>query len=491
MSVSRHLAMARRAERRTAPASRYGLGWRVVVAREPKLLRASTRLAAARTRVSWAPAVVNAPAPTAAAAPAVVNGPAPTAAAAPAVSLGAAPPPPLGAASPPPFAAAPAPRPAGAAGAPLRAGGTALPHRTAPVPRRRSPVPKPAGPPPAITPESLGIGPASFEWLFGDPDKALAHPDVTAGPVVSLPAAIARAAQRAPGGEADRARRLAVRTWRPDQRGPRRATRSAGAGCVGRSRRGGGECRPECRRERVARRPQSIATVASAPSDVARRALAAAGAVQRGSRAPQAAAPRPAPAARRGATPRQRHRDPPASGSCRPAPRHHAGPRARSRHGRPARAPTPAAAPTPARAAQPRRPPADTRGAAAGPCTRAGARPATRASRTTRRHPRRRPDPRPSGDSHRHRPRRTSPSAATPTRAVVARRQPTPPARPTVHRTPRPAPAPPAPHARAPAPRARGAAAPSLLRRALAALKPASPRRPAPPRTLAFQLTHT
>src|SRR5581483_10589525 len=47
-------------------------------------------------------------------------------------------------------------------------------------------APTPA--PPTVTPESLGIGPASFEWLFGDPEKALTHPDVTAGPTASLPA---------------------------------------------------------------------------------------------------------------------------------------------------------------------------------------------------------------------------------------------------------------------------------------------------------------
>ncbi len=111
------MAVARRVQRRAAPASRYGLGDRVLAAREPKLPRASTRLAAAR------------------------------------VGARSAPPPDFGAAVP------------------------YMPSETTDV--------LPAAP--AITPERLGLGPASFEWLFGDPDKALSHPDVAAGPHVSLP----------------------------------------------------------------------------------------------------------------------------------------------------------------------------------------------------------------------------------------------------------------------------------------------------------------
>ena len=124
--------MAARAERRAAPAGRYGLGARVLSAREPKLLRAATRLATARTTLSRSP------------------------------------PPNFGA--PPPYLSGPSPK-----------------YETPPAPpapSATSPAPTPA---PAITPESLGIGPASFEWLFGDPAKALAHPDVTAGPASSLP----------------------------------------------------------------------------------------------------------------------------------------------------------------------------------------------------------------------------------------------------------------------------------------------------------------
>src|SRR5438270_9458575 len=132
MSARRVIAMAARAERRAAPAGRYGLGARVLSAREPKLLRAATRLATARTTLSRSPA------PNFGAPPPYLSGPSPK------------------------YETPPAP----------------------PAPSATSPAPTPA---PAITPESLGIGPASFEWLFGDPAKALAHPDVTAGPASSLP----------------------------------------------------------------------------------------------------------------------------------------------------------------------------------------------------------------------------------------------------------------------------------------------------------------
>jgi len=122
MSVKRHLVVARRAERRASPASRYGLGKRVLAAREPKLLRASTRLAAARL---------------------------------------------------------------GRPSAPRQDSGAGDTYLVAGTPKSNA---EPAGPRTTVTPEALGLGPAGFEWLFGDPDKALSHPDVTAGPAASLPA---------------------------------------------------------------------------------------------------------------------------------------------------------------------------------------------------------------------------------------------------------------------------------------------------------------
>ena len=126
MDVDRVFDAVGRGARRGAAARRYGLGSRVLAAREPKLLRAATRLASARTRVSRAPS--------------------------PDFGDGAA----YMAAPSPMFDVSPAGEPTAEAA-------------------------------PAVTAESLGLGPASFEWLFGDPAKALSHPDVTAGPVVSLP----------------------------------------------------------------------------------------------------------------------------------------------------------------------------------------------------------------------------------------------------------------------------------------------------------------
>ena len=58
MDVRRLLAVAARGERYGSVARRHRAGARVLAAREPKLLRAATRLAVARTRVAWAPAVV-------------------------------------------------------------------------------------------------------------------------------------------------------------------------------------------------------------------------------------------------------------------------------------------------------------------------------------------------------------------------------------------------------------------------------------------------
>jgi hypothetical protein len=182
--------VADRAERRSAPARTQRLASRVVAAREPKLLRAATRLAAARTRMSWAAASWEvtrnyselppegqttgparpAPAMQRAVAPRVAS----AALGAPASSaLQRAPAP----ATRRVVARAPAP-PRDAAGTAGTAGGSALPA-SAPALTPESL--------PALTPESLGLGPASFEWLFGDPDKALSHPDVTSGPLVSLP----------------------------------------------------------------------------------------------------------------------------------------------------------------------------------------------------------------------------------------------------------------------------------------------------------------
>jgi hypothetical protein len=146
VDVRRILAPASRGERRSAVARRHRLGPRVLAAREPKLLRVSTRLAAARMRV-----------PVAAVAPREVTGNysrfLPERAAPMIVPRAPEP-----AVAPPPVQVAPSPEPVA----------------TSPSA-------------PAVTPESLGIGPASFEWLFGDPEKALAHPDVTPGPIASLP----------------------------------------------------------------------------------------------------------------------------------------------------------------------------------------------------------------------------------------------------------------------------------------------------------------
>ena len=174
--------MADRAERRSAPARTQRLASRVLAAREPKLLRAATRLAAARTRMSWAAAswavtrnyselppegqttgpARPAPAMQRAVAPRVASG----ALRAPASSaLQGAPAP----ATRRVVARAPAP-PHDAAGTAGTAGRSATPATV-----------------PALTPESLGLGPASFEWLFGDPETALSHPDVTSGPLVSPP----------------------------------------------------------------------------------------------------------------------------------------------------------------------------------------------------------------------------------------------------------------------------------------------------------------
>ncbi len=241
MSIRRHLAMARRAERGAGPATRHGLGSRVVTARAPKLLRASTRLAAARTRVSWAPAVVNEPALPAAAAPALVNAPALSRAAAPAL----------------PRRAQPDARPPGRLGRkwelfPLSSQAIGGAARVG-SPWAGSSVRAPR----AGSSVGAGTGIRAAGDHAGEPGDragqlrvAVRRSGQGAGasgrqcrPDRFAAAAIARAAQRAPGGQAGRTRRLALRTRRPDQRGPRQTTRSAGAGCAGRSRRGSGERR--------------------------------------------------------------------------------------------------------------------------------------------------------------------------------------------------------------------------------------------------------
>src|SRR6516225_6275211 len=161
--------MGTRGKRYGSVARRHRVGPSVLAAREPKLLRASTRLAAARTRL-W---------------PVAAPGPAFSEALAAPVAAGAwevtgnysefLPKP-----SPAPVSA-PAPRQSAAALPAQR-----VKVARTPTPARPAPASAPA-PAPAITAESLGLGPASFEWLFGDPEKALAHPDVTADPFASLP----------------------------------------------------------------------------------------------------------------------------------------------------------------------------------------------------------------------------------------------------------------------------------------------------------------
>ena len=154
INVKRLLALAARPERRAPAAGRYRVGSRVRAAREPKLLRASTRLAATRTSILRSPG--------------------------------------------PNF-------------------GAGVPYKPTPTPKfdalpTAPPRPEAAS---AITPESLGLGPASFEWLFGDPGKALAHPDVTPGPVVALP--VLSPAERT----ARRVARLTARGGTPFGRGAR------------------------------------------------------------------------------------------------------------------------------------------------------------------------------------------------------------------------------------------------------------------------------
>ena len=168
MSVPRLLAVVHRAGRRVAPTRRYGLGSRVLAAREPKVLRAATRLAAARTRMAWSPTPVTA-APLPPASPSGPLAPSPQAPSPPAAPV------PLGALEITPKYS------------------ESSPTRDLPTPVSprlgvaRAPRSAGSAPPAAFTPESLGLGPASFEWLFGDRDKALAHPDVTPGPVTTLP----------------------------------------------------------------------------------------------------------------------------------------------------------------------------------------------------------------------------------------------------------------------------------------------------------------
>jgi hypothetical protein len=530
MSVKRHLAVARRASRGLAPGRKYGLGSRVAADREPKLLRESTRLAAARTQVApvakvdvlAAPAPVSfpparfeqfAPAP----APALMRAPAPAPRSTPApgprapreeaagsmlkflpeqpVEPSARPQPasaqpprptlsraprstPASPTTPAPLstAASPATRapvstPASPASPgiseetgnyseylPTRStespasprlmlarapapGPSQAPPQSAPRPLSRSAesAPAPAAGPRVITPESLGIGPASFEWLFGDPDKALAHPDVTAGPVVSLPPLTPQ--QRS----ARRVARLAARGGSPYGRGARISEGPAKA--------------PEPTAPVVhvesAVAPDRAGPQLPAPSAVAEAPAAAVQRVAREEAPERHPAPAPPSPPASNATPPEPGATPPASGATPPAPprparqRLVAGRRPVTGPGRElARAavdplPAPSSQPAPAPTEQPVTPPTP----AAAP-------------------PPRTPPPPPSPGPPPVRPMAPSPPART-TRArpQIVRRQPAPPARPTIHRAPRPAPA--APPAPASAPQQR---TPSVFRRALAAL---------------------
>lgn len=227
MAVGLPLAIALRRTRRVAPSSQPGaLGARVLAAREPKLMRAATRLAAARTgRRSVAARDARMPSPAPAPVwemPAISSG---TPLGAPPAPL-REPPAPLGApgvaeAAP----SAPASRePELARSAPARQTAPEMarpapsPTRRAVVSRAKAPTPSAEAPGPAEpaavappTPESLGLSPAGFEWVFGDPEKALAHPDVTPGPAVSLP----------PHPERERIARLAARGGSAYGRGAR------------------------------------------------------------------------------------------------------------------------------------------------------------------------------------------------------------------------------------------------------------------------------
>jgi hypothetical protein len=493
MSINRHLAMARRAERGTDPTARYGLGSRVLAAREPKLLLASTRLAAARTRVAPAPAVA-------------LDEPA----------LGAAVPQTLWRAAAPARGTAPAPV---SAPTPRSPGGWEERGNSSPfLPKRpaarmevaRAAEPTPAAGPPEITPESLGIGPASFEWLFGDPDKALAHPDVTAGPVVSLPplSPQQRSARRvarltARGGSAyGRGARIAEGPAKPaDPPAPAPAADSPAPatpvdGGVPAERGAARTAAPELPA------PSPVAEVpAPALQRVARVAAPAAPSPHDRTPPPLPARDETLPASpARDQTPTRDHTPPPrpARDQTPPAPspparqRLVAGRRPAAAQARelaraavdPAPAPTPGdapavtspapstPAPTPAAApavtALARSNPTPTPAAAPAP---AAAGPA--ASRT--------PPPPPSPGPPPVRRMAAPPRARTaPVRPTIARRQPTPPARPTIHRASRP----PAATASAPAPRAPAPAAPSrppsLLRRALAAITRSAPQQAAP-----------
>ena len=450
MSVRRHLAVARRVGRGAAPAGRYGLGSRVLGAREPKLLRASTRLSAARTRVAPAPAAVlsRAAAPTA------------TMPGAPALRPATAP--------SPLSALAPTSSPASVSPGVWEESGNysdLLPARSAehvapppPTLARAPTTPAPAGAPasgpPPITPESLGIGPASFEWLFGDPDKALAHPDVTASPVASLPPMSPE--QRS----AHRLARLTARGGTPYGRGAQISE---------------GPAEPPAPAAPVDR---AVATGSSAPAE-----------------RPASEAPSPSPVAESPAAVIQR-----VAREEAPSPEHHEAsppppspdvtPSAPSRPARqrlvagrrPAAPPTPAAPPAPATpparelaratADTPTTPhtqphvitghPASPVETPAIPVSSAAGRPVRPAPGTLA--PPRTPPPPPSPGPPPVRPI-ASPRRA-PTRPQIVRRRPTQAARLTIHRAPRPAPAAPAaPTSAPPAHRS-----PSLFRRALAAL---------------------
>ena len=516
MSVRRHLALSRRVARGAAPAGRYGLGSRVSVAREPKLLRESTRLAAARTRVALvAPAVaaadvLAAPAPVSfpperleglptapAPAPSLMRAPAPAPRSTPAPgpqapreetgsmlkflpeqpvepsaptrpvsaqpprptvsraprSTPASPSTPVSPSTPAPAAEgireetgnyseflprrsaeSPAPPRPTLARAPASARSPA-PPQSGPRPLSRSadsspPTPAPASGPQVITPESLGIGPASFEWLFGDPDKALAHPDVTAGPVVSLPPLTPQ--QRS----ARRVARLTARGGSPYGRGARISEGPAKA--------------PEATAPAPvvhvdsAVAPDSAGPELPAPSPVGE---APAAAVQRAARDEASERhPSPPPMPASNATPPV---PPPAPSATPPAPprparqRLVAGRRPVTEPGRELaratvdRVPVPTSQPAPAPTSQPA--PSPTPAATAPPRT---------------------PPPPPSPGPPPVRP--IGSPRPTPARPQIVRPRATPPGRPTIHRAPRPT--------DTPAASAPLAGPRSLLRRALAAL---------------------
>jgi hypothetical protein len=201
VDVTRLVAPAARVERYGSVTRRHRVGPRVLAAREPKLLRASTRLAAARTRLWPAPAPVE-----------TLASPAPSGAWEVSGNYSDfLPKPSTEPASQPSSAVRRVPQRSVAAAPAQRVKVARAPAPATPAPAA-APPPAPA---PAITAESLGLGPASFEWLFGDPDKALAHPDVTADPFASLPA-LSPAEQ-----SARRLARLTARGGSPYGRGAR------------------------------------------------------------------------------------------------------------------------------------------------------------------------------------------------------------------------------------------------------------------------------